>query len=114
MYLYGFRGADDDGLFRPTRLYWAFVLYDEEKTRVVEHLRRVEEFGGVIDINACEAGIVSRPEDYEWCRIAAAVIVEDDFMSVRACRSATAAFGTQRECRWKANAARNGGRALPC
>lgn len=26
-----------------------------------------------IDINACEAGIVSRPEDYEWCSFAAAV-----------------------------------------
>ena len=26
-----------------------------------------------IDINACEAGIVGRPEDYEWCSFAAAV-----------------------------------------
>ena len=26
-----------------------------------------------IDTNACEAGIVSRPEDYEWCSFAAAV-----------------------------------------
>ena len=26
-----------------------------------------------VDINACEAGIVKRPEDYEWCSFAAAV-----------------------------------------
>lgn len=26
-----------------------------------------------IDMNACEAGIVNRPEDYEWCSFAAAV-----------------------------------------
>ena len=26
-----------------------------------------------IDINAWEAGIVKRPEDYEWCSFAAAV-----------------------------------------
>jgi hypothetical protein len=26
-----------------------------------------------IDINACEAGIVKRPEDYAWCSFAAAV-----------------------------------------
>ena len=74
----------------------AFFLDDEEKTRAVELLRRVEEFSGVIvlayaimsnhfhifiyvpeteeiDINAWEAGIVAHPEDYAWCSFAAAV-----------------------------------------
>ena len=79
----------------------AFFLDDDEKSRAVELLRRVEEFCGVMvlayaimsnhfhifiyvpepsaledddilrRIDAWEAGIVKRPEDYEWCSFAA-------------------------------------------
>ena len=73
----------------------AFFLDDDEKSRAVELLRRdhhgtmfegryhernhkpepevMWKTSAYIDVNAWEAGIVKRPEDYEWCSFAAAV-----------------------------------------
>ena len=79
----------------------AFFLVEDERTRLVEMIKRASFFSGVrlrgddgghVDANPVKAGIVDWPDKYEWCSFAAAEGGVDD---ARAGLSAIPAQGHQ-------------------